>query len=382
MKPRLIQIALIGLLFEGQSYAQVVSVECCISEGSLTRIGQCLSGPDNTTFPPSCGSIGTCVLGFDADTALASEMCDPAQPEIPDELRAVCRSWVAQEASVTQECVASPNTDFSHFEMYDADRDGDLDLRDMAVFQEVYRLLPLRTPSRARLVSVECCISEGNLTRIGECLSGPDNTNIPQTCGSIGTCVLGFDTNTTLLPDMCDLRQPDIPDEPRAVCKSWVVPESVVAQECVASPHMDFNLFEMHDADSDGDMDLRDMAVFQEGYRSLPTKAQSDARLVFVECCVPAADPRAVCTLGFSGVVEPGDFLYELCSPKPETKASAAGATCYSWSAGYVPVAYLCEARDVCEYRCPAESDGDTGGVGCFADFAGFDGSLEAGLRE
>jgi len=92
MRFRLIQLVLVGLLWEGQVLAQVVSVGCCISEGNLTRIGNCVSGPDNATIPPECGSIGTCVLGFGPDTALMDRMCDPTQADRPDEPRAVCRS--------------------------------------------------------------------------------------------------------------------------------------------------------------------------------------------------------------------------------------------------------------------------------------------------
>ncbi len=381
MKLRPTQLALVGLLLAAQGYAQVVSVECCISDGNLTRIGECLSGPQNATIPPTCGSVGTCVLGLGTDTALMNRMCDPEQAPPSDEPRAVCRSWVAAETPVTQECVASPKTDFNLFAMYDVDHDGDLDLWDIAAFQSVYRALPTQMPSEARLVSVECCISEANLTRVGECLSGPDNTRVPQACGSIGTCVLGFNVDTALPDKMCDWTRPAIPNEPLAVCKSWVAPETSSAQKCVASPNTDFSPFEMFDADTDGDMDLRDMAALQQIYRLLPKQIQGDARLVFVECCVPGTDRLPVCTLGFSGPVEPGDYLYELCRPGPVSEPGTHGSTCYSWTAGYVPVAYLCEAKDVCEYRCPSESDGEGGGP-CFADFDGFDGPSKRSSQE
>jgi len=278
--------------------------------------------------------------------------------------------------------VALPNTDFNLFAMYDVDHDGDLDLRDIAAFQAVYQSLPAQLPSEARLVSVECCISEGNLTRIGECLSGPDNTRVPQACGSIGTCVLGFNADTALPEEMCDWTQPDIPDEPRAMCKSWVSPENSAAQKCVASPNTDFNLFETFDADYDGDMDLRDMAALQQIYHSLPKQIQGEARLVFVECCVPGTDSLPVCTLGFSGPVEPGDYLHELCRPGPPSNPDPDGSTCYSWTAGYVPVAFLCEARDVCDYRCPAGPNGSADGGSCLTDLLGFDDVPESASQQ
>jgi hypothetical protein len=373
MKSRLTQLALVGMLLVGQGYAQVVSVECCISDGNLTRIGACLSGPANAMIPHTCGSIGTCMLGFGPDTTLMDAMCDPDQAYPSDEPRAVCRSWVAAGTSVTHECVAKPNTDFNLFAMYDADHDSDLDLWDIAAFQMVYRSLPTLTPSDARLVSVECCISEANLTRIGECLSGPDNTRAPAACGSIGTCVLGFNVDTAVPDRMCDWTQPAIPHEPLAVCKSWVAPESSAAQRCVASPNTDFSPFEMFDADDDGDMDLQDVAGLQQIYQLLPKRIQGDARLVFVECCVGDTDSPPVCTLGFSAPVEPGDYLHELCQPGPVSEPGTGGSNCYSWTAGYVPVAYLCEARDVCEYRCPVGPDGNSSGGACAIDLVGSD---------
>ena len=372
IRPRLIQVAFFALLLEGQGVAQVAAVKCCISEGNVLRIGECLSGPDNTDVPPACGSIGTCVLGFDADIALMGEMCDPEDPEIPDDPRAVCRTWTTGNGVVTEQCVASANTDFSLFKTYDTDGDGDLDLRDMAVFQQIYRPLPKQDRGVTQVVSVKCCISESNLIRIGDCLSGPDNTNVRAVCGSIGTCVLGFSGDTTNMGELCNPRNPDIPDDPRAVCTSWTTESAPATQRCVAAPNTDFSLFDTYDADGDGDLDLRDIAAFQRAYRSVPKEVQSDARLVFVECCTPGAGggsaqqrsyeaaatpcsvagiPQPICTLGFSGPVEPGDYLYELCRPGPPSEIDE--STCVSWSVESVPVAYVCEAVGACDYRCP-----------------------------
>ncbi|UCC29112.1 MAG: hypothetical protein JSU86_13025 [Phycisphaerales bacterium] len=249
-----------------------------------------------------------------------------------------------------------------------------------------------------KLASVKCCISEKDLIRIGLCLSGPGDTNIPSACGSIGTCVLGFAEQGLIIEEVCDPEDPEIPDEPRAVCISWAAREASIKQECVASPNTDFSLFETLDADQDGDLDLRDMAAFQRTYESVPKEVQSGARLVFVECCVPAAGmgvgqkrvsgadvakdavaagSQPVCTLGFSGMIEPGDYLYELCRPGTTPKPPE-GSTCVSWSAEDVPIAFLCEGAGVCEYRCPTGDDGSTDPEGCFADFAGLEGPSEA----
>lgn len=232
----------------------------------------------------------------------------------------------------------------------------------------------------AQIVSVKCCISKGNLARIGECLSGPGDTTVPLACGSIGTCVLGFGEDTTFMGKMCDSELIDIPDEPRAVCKSWVAPDALVSQECVASTNTDFNLFETFDADLDGDLDLWDIAVFQRNYLSLPKQIQSDARLVFVECCTPALEDseepnetidggvaanatttgtQPTCTLGFSGIIEPGDYLYRLCQPTAALSREAGDPSCVSWNTG-APVVYFCEAVADENGQCPTKDGAST----------------------
>jgi hypothetical protein len=213
-----------------------------------------------------------------------------------------------------------------------------------------------------QIVSMSCCVSEGNLTRVGECLSGPENDSLPPACGSVVTCVLGFGEDTTIMDVMCDPTYPELLDEPRAVCKSWTATQAQVTEECVALPNTQFNLFEMYDADGDGDLDLRDAAAFQMIYESVPKQVQSEARLVFVECCVPGVgdDGTPTCILGFDGVIGPGDYLYELCAPGSFPEPYIPGSQCESWSVGYVPAMYLCEAADVCNYRCTTECDGST----------------------
>lgn len=228
-------------------------------------------------------------------------------------------------------------------------------------------------PGAAQIVSVKCCISEGNLIRIGQCLSGPGDTDAPPACGSIATCVLGYGADTALMPQMCAGDQTDLPDEPRAICSSWIADNVSVVSQCVASADTNFSPFDIYDADRDGDLDLRDIAVFQQVYESVPNEVQSDARLVFVECCTPASDQGSpdseiatdtlaagslpVCTLGFSGALGPGDYLYELCRRGSTPKAVAVAAECFSWSEEGVPVVQWCEASDPWDYRCPPLED-------------------------
>lgn len=233
-------------------------------------------------------------------------------------------------------------------------------------------------PGAAQVVSVKCCISEGNLIRIGECLSGPEPTEAPPACGSIATCVLGYGADTALMPQMCAPDQPDLPDEPRAICSSWVADNVPVTRQCVASANTDFSPFDIYDADRDGDLDLRDIAVFQQIYESVPNEVQSEARLVFVECCTPGSEQGStdrvhldseiatdtlangslpVCTLGFSGALGPGDYLYELCRPGAAPKSSSTGTECFSWSVDGVPVVQRCEALNPSDYRCPPLED-------------------------
>ncbi len=233
-------------------------------------------------------------------------------------------------------------------------------------------------PGAAQVVSVECCISEGNLIRIGQCLSGPEHTEAPPACGSIATCLLGFGPDTALMSKVCAPGPSHLPDEPRAICSSWVEDDIPVTRQCIASADTNFSPFDIYDADRDGDLDLRDIAVFQQIYKSVPNEVQSEARLVSVECCTPLSEQDStdtvhldseiatatlangnltVCTLGFSGRLGPGDYLYELCRPGPAPNSSSTGIECFSWSVDDVPVVQQCEALDPGDYRCPPLED-------------------------
>ena len=181
---------------------------------------------------------------------------------------------------------------------------------------------------------------------------------------------------------MCNPERPEILDEPRAVCNSWGAHDASISKDCVASPNADFNLFKTFDADLDGDLDLWDIAVFQQNYLSLPKQVQSDARLVFVECCTPALENseatkqtfevavaatatttgmQPTCTLGFSGILEPGDYLYRLCQPTAALNREVGDPSCVSWNTGD-PVVYFCETAGDVDGQCPTESGASTNG--------------------
>jgi len=160
MKRNSLPFSLLCMLFAVRGFAQVVSVDCCVLEEHLLQVGECLSGPDGTETPSTCRSAAICVLGFGPDNLLTGVLCDPTQPVPPDEPRGYCVSWVNDRLQVTNRCVAAEAAGLNLFTMYDTDGDGDLDLTDIAVFQQTYQSVPKRVQSDAVLVSVECCLSD------------------------------------------------------------------------------------------------------------------------------------------------------------------------------------------------------------------------------
>ncbi len=251
----------------------------------------------------------------------------------------------------------------------------------------------------AQLVSVECCYNEDDLLKIGYCTSGPDGTQLPETCRPPGNCMLAFGANTGLMALLCTGGEPQLPDGPRAMCSSWVLDQAPVVDECIASPLMELNLFTTYDADRDGDLDLVDVAAFQELFHELPNPTQSDAMLVRVECCSPEAsllslglclsgpgvinmppecDSQAACTLGFSDAVQVGDFPYRLCRPESTTTIGPSDFFCSSWTEEDVPSVQSCQAADAAGVGTWLVFDDDGDGDLDLADFANLQRILES----
>ena len=268
-----IHTAMICSLFTVDVYAQLVSVECCHYEGDLLKIGHCTSGPNATQLPEDCQPPGNCVLGFGANTELMGLLCAAEQPELPDEPRAMCTSWVLDDAPVVDECVASPATGINLFTIYDADRDGDLDLRDVAAFQELFHGIPNPTQSDAMLVRVECCFPEASLLSLGLCLSGPGVLDAPPECDSQAACTLGFSDTVQVGDFMHRLCRPEStttigPSD--FFCSSWVEEGVPIVQSCEATEASGVGSWLVFDDDGDGDLDLVDFASLQRIFESAP----------------------------------------------------------------------------------------------------------------
>jgi hypothetical protein len=178
----------------------------------------------------------------------------------------MCSSWVLDDAPVLDECVASPAAQIDVFSVYDADRDGDLDLADVAAFQELFRELPNAMQSDAMLVRVECCFPEASLLDLGLCLSGPGGVNMPPDCDSQAACTLGFSDIVQVGDFMYRLCRPESTTtiEPSDFfCSSWTEGSIQIVQSCQASDAAGVGSWLVFDDDSDGDLDLMDFANLQ-----------------------------------------------------------------------------------------------------------------------
>jgi hypothetical protein len=120
----------------------------------------------------------------------------------------------------------------------------------------------------------------------------------------------------------------------------------------VAADNAGIDLFTLLDSQGDGDFDLRDFALFQEGFGTVPKVIQTESRIVSVECCYPeghvrgiglclsgpgvssapgACESGALCEVGFSEPVELGDYMYELCSSGPVVMPDPSESFCSAW---------------------------------------------------
>jgi len=256
-------------------WAQLVSVQCCTEQPDLDRIGECVSGPGGTTRPASCPPAATCVLGFGDDVVLMASLCDPEQVVPPTPFRAYCSEWADETATVVKECVAKSNASINLFTVYDDDQDGDLDLKDLAVFTQVYDSVPKLEQSDAVVVAVECCVPESIVRRIGECLSGPGGMSIPSACTGTATCVVGFSALVEVGDwqyKLCTTGPVELPDASTSFCVSWQTESMPIAHSCRGSHIAGNYFFVVSDTDGDGDVDLADYAVIQREFGQAATE--------------------------------------------------------------------------------------------------------------
>ncbi len=224
-------------------------------------------------------------------------------------------------------------------------------------------------PSFAQLVSVQCCTGQADLDRIGECVSGPDVFDRPVECTAGATCIFGFGPDDSMMAALCDASM-QAPDFSRGFCDSWVVESIPAVHECVAKPAEGITLFELFDVDEengqDGDIDAIDLGTFYAAYDAVPKLEQAEAKLVFVECCIPSSMPSELsdclsgpgntteppdclfdlaCTAGFTAPLEPGDWLYKTCAQvqdNPDPDPPPAFMVCQRWNATDQPSAFRC----------------------------------------
>lgn len=251
-------------------------------------------------------------------------------------------------------------------------------------------------PCDAQITTVECCFSESDFQGLGECMAGPGISEVPEECLTIGKCIFGFGADNSLMPAICDLSQAvDLP-EPRAICTTWNNSDELTIERCIAKQPIGIDLFDWIDqlSDDDGDVDLRDYAIYQAGYQTVPRRVQSEARIVSVDCCYPGASLRAfgncisgpgitpnisdceflsACEIGYSSPVEPGDFLFDLlCDLPPVTLPEPVESYCFSWSETNVVPVQTCGSSGGMGIPRTLETDVDNDGDLDLKDFAAF----------
>ena len=208
-------------------------------------------------------------MGFGADLTLETLLCAPDQPEIVDPPRAYCSAWADESTAVVYSCIADETFGVDLFSIWDQDADGDLDLRDLAAFLQVYESVPAQVQSEGRLVYSECCFSLVGLLEIGDCLSGPGVQDVPAACEAFPTCIIGFSEPVRpgdYMYRLCDAVVTEPPDQTGALCTSWSDDDVPVAQLCEARFVFGVTFFNVFDDDGDEDLDLVDFAAFQRQF--------------------------------------------------------------------------------------------------------------------
>jgi hypothetical protein len=120
-----------------QTHAQLTGVECCIPDAVISAVAACLSGPNQTSPPPSCSIESYCTAGFSAplepgDWLYRTCLQSPTEPE-PEFLH--CDSWTSGLSPAVFECRTVPFAGHSLFNLIDSDGDQDADLLDYAALQ-------------------------------------------------------------------------------------------------------------------------------------------------------------------------------------------------------------------------------------------------------
>ncbi|MBI3834155.1 MAG: hypothetical protein HY287_07490 [Planctomycetes bacterium] len=243
-------------------------MKCCVVESDLAKFSQCATDPVTSTAPDSCSAGATCVLGFGADQSNMQFLCDlEATPVDPP--RAYCTEWHAGAAQPQAFCVAKANASVNLFSTYDEDDDGDLDLADFGVFQDLYEPVPKQIQSDAVVASVECCLPFSGAQRIAECLSGPGECHDLGYCDLGSICVVGLSAAVDVgdyMDRICAEGTTELPDPQSAFCISWVDPSIDAAFICQAAFAEGITPFVVMDNDGDGDLDLLDFAAFQNDF--------------------------------------------------------------------------------------------------------------------
>ncbi len=257
----------------------------------------------------------------------------------------------------------------------------------------IFNLCVFTAVCRAQIVSVRCCAEDADYQRVAQCMSGVYEVVLPPDCPPAAKCVLGFGKNHAAMAALCDPLEPVTPPPRRAQCTSWQDDATVVLAECVAKADPSVNLWSIYDDEGDGDLDLADLAVFQFVYDVTPKLAQSQAMLVYAECCVPESvvrnigaclsGPEAVdippmcdtatnCIFGFSEPVELGDWQNKLCAGGTAELPDPSTAYCTFWEHSELPPTFTCRGAQLPGHSLFIIADDDGDADVDLSDFAAF----------